>query len=227
MEVKTFCETPQAPPKPARTSPLSRNTGSFLGLVILNQLRVRLHLNPETLNIGLLFISSSKLRLPCYFQSFRQSPTLIIPRLPDFDKRVLLTHWWPNFCQLQTDTCQEHLDFPGGKVSAYNAGDLGSIPGLGRFPGEEMATGTLAWKIPRTEVPRRIQFMGSQRVGRDWVTSLHEHCQLPNHKGICHLPLRRLNPLALQLLSFNTPWGNSGWTEAFCAPGSLVGQVCR
>ena len=31
------------------------------------------------------------------------------------------------------------LDFPGGsdrKVSAYNAGDLGSIPGSGRFPGE-------------------------------------------------------------------------------------------
>ena len=24
----------------------------------------------------------------------------------------------------------------GGKVSAYNAGDPGSIPGLGRFPGE-------------------------------------------------------------------------------------------
>ena len=34
--------------------------------------------------------------------------------------------------------------FPGGsevKASASNAGDLGSIPGLGRFPGEkEMAT---------------------------------------------------------------------------------------
>ena len=31
------------------------------------------------------------------------------------------------------------IDFPGGsdsKVSAYNAGDLGSIPGLGRSPGE-------------------------------------------------------------------------------------------
>ena len=30
-------------------------------------------------------------------------------------------------------------DFPGvsdGKVSVYNAGDLGSIPGLGRSPGE-------------------------------------------------------------------------------------------
>ena len=32
-----------------------------------------------------------------------------------------------------------HSNFPGGsegKVSAYNAGDLGSIPGLGRSPGE-------------------------------------------------------------------------------------------
>ena len=32
-----------------------------------------------------------------------------------------------------------HWDFPGGsdgKVSVYNEGDLGSIPGLGRFPGE-------------------------------------------------------------------------------------------
>ena len=32
-----------------------------------------------------------------------------------------------------------HLDFPGGsdsKASAYNAGDLGSIPGLERSPGK-------------------------------------------------------------------------------------------
>ena len=31
------------------------------------------------------------------------------------------------------------IDFPGGsdgKASAYNAGDLGSIPGSGRSPGE-------------------------------------------------------------------------------------------
>ena len=31
------------------------------------------------------------------------------------------------------------MDFPGGsdgKVSVYNAGDPGSIPGLGRSPGE-------------------------------------------------------------------------------------------
>ena len=32
-----------------------------------------------------------------------------------------------------------NMDFPGGsdgKVSVYNAGDLGSIPGSGRLPGE-------------------------------------------------------------------------------------------
>ena len=31
---------------------------------------------------------------------------------------------------------------------------------------------TLAWKIPWTEEPGRLQSMGLQRVGHDWVTSL-------------------------------------------------------
>ena len=41
------------------------------------------------------------------------------------------------------------------KASAYNAGDLGSIPGLGRPLEKEMATHSsiLAWKIPWTEEP--------------------------------------------------------------------------
>ena len=48
------------------------------------------------------------------------------------------------------------MGFPGGtdgKESACNAGDLGSIPGLGRSPGEAMATqfSILAWRIPQTE----------------------------------------------------------------------------
>ena len=45
------------------------------------------------------------------------------------------------------------LGFPGGsddKKSACNAGDLGSIPGLGRSLEKRMATHTsiLAWRIP-------------------------------------------------------------------------------
>ena len=69
-----------------------------------------------------------------------------------------------------------NLGFPGGsegKAPACNAGDLGSIPGSGRSPEKEMEThsSTLAWKIPWTEKPGRLQSMGSQRVRHDRVTS--------------------------------------------------------
>ena len=39
---------------------------------------------------------------------------------------------------------------------------------------KEMAihSSTIAWKIPRTEEPARLQSMGSQRVGHNWATSL-------------------------------------------------------
>ena len=39
---------------------------------------------------------------------------------------------------------------------------------------KEMAThsSTLAWKIPWTEEPGRLQSTGSPRVGHDWATSL-------------------------------------------------------
>ena len=42
---------------------------------------------------------------------------------------------------------------------------------------KEMAThsSTLTWKSPWTEEPGRLQPMGLQRVGHDWVTSLHSH----------------------------------------------------
>ena len=44
-------------------------------------------------------------------------------------------------------------------------GDVGSIPGSGRSPGEGMATHSsiLACKIPWTEEPGRLQSMGSQK----------------------------------------------------------------
>ena len=35
---------------------------------------------------------------------------------------------------------------------------------------------TLAWKIPRTEEPGRLQSMGSLRVRHDWATSLSLSC---------------------------------------------------
>ena len=67
-------------------------------------------------------------------------------------------------------------DFPGGsevKASASNAGDLGSIPGSGRSPGEGNGNSLqyLAWRNPWTEEPGRLQYIGSQRVRHNRVTN--------------------------------------------------------
>ena len=62
--------------------------------------------------------------------------------------------------------------FPGGsdgKASARNVGDPGSILGWEDPLEKEMATHSsiLAWRIPWTEDPDRLQSMGLQRVGHD------------------------------------------------------------
>ena len=45
-------------------------------------------------------------------------------------------------------------------MSAYNAGNPGSIPGFWRSPAE--GNGILAWKIPWMKEPGRLRFMGLQ-----------------------------------------------------------------
>ena len=68
-----------------------------------------------------------------------------------------------------TRTAQGFLGGSDGKESACNAGDLGSMPGFGRSPGEEEATHSsiLAWRIPWTEEPGGLQSLRSQRIGHD------------------------------------------------------------
>ena len=55
------------------------------------------------------------------------------------------------------------------KNPSANAREVGSIPGLGRYPGggNVNTLGIPAWKIPGTEEPGRLQSTGSQRVGHD------------------------------------------------------------
>ena len=50
--------------------------------------------------------------------------------------------------------------------------------GYGSTPEKAMAphSSTLAWRIPWTEEPGRLQSMGSLRVGLDWATSLSLSC---------------------------------------------------
>ena len=57
------------------------------------------------------------------------------------------------------------MGFPGGsevKASASNEGDLGSIPGLGRSPGE--GNGNLLQYSCLENPMDRLQFIGLQRV---------------------------------------------------------------
>ena len=68
------------------------------------------------------------------------------------------------------------MGFPGssdGKASAYNVGDPGSMPGSGRSPGEGDGNpfSTLAWKIPWTEDPGRLQSRGCKES--DTTERLH------------------------------------------------------
>ena len=73
---------------------------------------------------------------------------------------------------------------------------------------KEMAThsSTLAWKIPWTEEPGRLQYMGSQRVGHDWATSqaqytLRVHTQLLSHVRLFATPQTKAHqiPLSMEL----------------------------
>jgi len=78
------------------------------------------------------------------------------------------------------------VGFPGCSVvknPPANAGDMGLILGQEYLLEKEMATHSsiLAWKIPWTEEPGRLQSMGSQRVGHHLIkkTSDRETCSNP------------------------------------------------
>ena len=71
------------------------------------------------------------------------------------------------------------MDFPSGsegKASAYSAGDLGSIPGLGRSPGEGNGDPLQysCLEIPWTEEPGGLQSrVEKSRTRLSDFTSLH------------------------------------------------------
>ena len=73
-----------------------------------------------------------------------------------------------------------YLGFPLGSVvkeSPCNEGDLGSIPGLGRYAHRDMTSlfSIFAWRISWTEEPSRLQSIGSQRVGTAESTDFARH----------------------------------------------------
>ena len=80
---------------------------------------------------------------------------------------------------------------------------------------KEMAThsSTLAWRIPWTEEPGRLQSRGLQRVGHDWVTSLSFPYHVRNYSVKVHIV-----SIKVSLLLLNLEWR---LTE-FCQENTLV-----
>ena len=87
---------------------------------------------------------------------------------------------WVVFLSLSDGVYDKETGFPcgsAGKESACNAGGLGSIPGLRRFP----------WRRERLPTPVfwpgevLDESMGSQRVGHDWATFTSLHIMMRKH----------------------------------------------
>ena len=99
-----------------------------------------------------LTVPQDSFSLGCYLDNF------LYRLLSPFDSRRIKT---------------QVLDFrtsPSGSAvkNAYNTGDEGSIPGSGRSPGgRHDHSGILAWRIPWTQEPGRLQSVGLRRVGAE------------------------------------------------------------
>ena len=75
---------------------------------------------------------------------------------------------------------------------------------------KEMAThsSSLAWKIPWTEEPGRLQSMGSQRVGHDWATSLSLSWCQGVVLNLFHVLLLKLTEVDFTIIAPFSSWGH-------------------
>ena len=108
------------------------------------------------------------------------------------------------------------LDFPhssASKESICNAGDLGSIPGSGRSPGEGKTTHSsiLAWRIPRGHKESDM----TERLSLSWC--------LPSTSS----RIRSCTTVAADLRHPLKGFRAESRNEALCAPGKLAGWVFR
>ena len=90
-----------------------------------------------------------------------------------WEKMITTNRWktykqWDNLAPTSQTTCF-HIIQPN---EGNGMSKLRIFYPLVRWPEEGNGTTTLAWKIPWTEEPGRLQSMGSWRVRHDWATSL-------------------------------------------------------
>ena len=107
------------------------------------------------------------------------------------------------------------LGFSGGsdcKESACNGGHLGSMPLLGISPGGEHGNLLLPGESLRIEEPGRLQSLGLQRVGHNWVKK-HKHSTIiwGGGQNLYHLSL------CADFLLPGWWWGNRMVLQGSCA----------
>ena len=143
-----------------------------------------------------------------------------------------------------------YMDFPGGsyyKESNCNAGDLGSIPGLGRLKkGTAILSSTLAWRIPWTE-SGGLQSMGSTLAkSQTWLSDFQFHffqCFTWCWRRLLNVPwttrrsnqtiLKEINPeyslegLMLKLDYFGHLMQRAGSLEKILMQGKIEGRKRR
>ena len=121
-----------------------------------------------------------------------------------------------------------NIGFPGGsdgKASACNEGDLGSIPGSGRSPGEGNGN-PVQYSCLENLMDRGAWWAtvhGSQRVGHDWTTSLSLFTLYRSYGSAVK------NPPAVQETSFipwfrKIPWRRKWQLTPVFLPGKSHGE---
>ena len=81
----------------------------------------------------------------------------------------LIAKWCPTLCDPWAIACQAPLSMGFLRQECWNGLPFPSSEDL---PNPGIESSTLAWRIPWTKGPGRLQSMGSWRVGQDCETSL-------------------------------------------------------
>ena len=111
----------------------------------------------------------------------------------------------PSLMALSFQWALPHASWLSSKATASGNGFL-TLPTKVNLTDKEMAThsSTLAWKTRWTEKPGRLQSMGSQRVGHNWVTSLSlSICSYSSTPAQCHK--KKVNLTLLPQICVPTP----------------------
>ena len=109
------------------------------------------------------------------------------------------------------------LGFPCGSAdeeSACNVEDLGSIPGLGRSPGERNGypSSILAWRIPWAEEPGGYNPWGHKESNTTKRRTLPLFTFIHHQSFTFHLSLFNWPPLTISPFSFPVPF----WLPLLC-----------